>query len=296
MGVFSEDVLDFFSPSNAAANFFILAGLLYAIGFCFYRLGTEGPAAAREEDGPGPNALATGGVYLLKPATFPLFLGSSVYTFEGIGLVLPLLSTTSPSLRPYYKDVMSSTVYGLLVVYICIGSVGYVAFGDEVSPAITSSLPQRDVFTIAVELGFCLALLFTYPIMLFPVIGIVESKLLGPSSSNAEETTSVKPGGETREMMWKSNAVRTGIVVFTALASIGLEGSLDNLVALVGALCSLPLSFIYPSLFHSEIIGTHRKRNNWIAGLGVVMMIGSTFFAIVTWQNSDSDTCKKEHY
>jgi proton-coupled amino acid transporter len=299
--------LKFFVATNTAANIFILAGLSYIVCYCFYKLDLEGPAGKHEgDDGPGENSIAADGIFMLKPSTFPLFVGSSIYTFEGIGLVLPLFSVASPALRPHYKGVLKSTVYGLLAIYIFIGSIGYVAFGDAVEPAITSSLPERSGWTVGVQLMYCMALMFTYPLMLFPVIDIIETAILKSnpesSSSDAAQPSSSSGGGseggcggdESWELTWKKNAIRAGIVGFTAVASIALEGALDNLVALVGALCSLPLAFIYPSLFHNRLIGSHPRRDMFIAGMGAVTMVGATVFSIATWKSSDPAQCEKQ--
>ena len=44
-------------------------------------------------------------------------------------------------------------------------------------------------------------------------------------------------------------------------------------VALVGALCSLPLAFIYPAAFHHAIKGTHPVRDAAIGAAGCATMV-----------------------
>jgi proton-coupled amino acid transporter len=276
--------LEFFSLTNAIATFLITSGLFYIIGYCIYHLGTNGLAGLVEEDPPvGHGNVELGGVFLFKPMTFPLFAGSCIYAFEGIGLVLPLWTTTSEELRPRYKAVLNETIAGLLMFYLFIGTIGYLSFGDDVSAAVSSDLPHDSAFTILVQLGYCVALLFTYPLMLFPVIQVAEARVMSSLPKAKPE--------ESQKRMWQRNGVRSAIVLFTGVLSILLGGSLDNLVALVGALCSLPLAFIYSSAFHDKIVGGHSTRDKTIAIFGVIAMIIATTFSIATWENSDAADC-----
>jgi hypothetical protein len=59
------------------------------------------------------------------------------------------------------------------------------AFGSSVGAAITLSLKLRDPLewsSTAVQIAFCIALLFAFPVDLFPVSRVLESKLLGIDS------------------------------------------------------------------------------------------------------------------
>jgi len=276
--------LEFFSLTNAIATFLITSGLFYIIGYCMYHLGTNGLAGLIEEDPPvGHGNVELGGVFLFKPMTFPIFAGSCIYAFEGIGLVLPLWTTTSEELRPRYKAVLNETIAGLLLFYLFIGTIGYLSFGDDVSAAVSSDLPHDSTFTILVQLGYCVALLFTYPLMLYPVIQVAEARVMATLPKAKPE--------ESQKRMWQRNGVRTAIVLLTGVLSILLGGSLDNLVALVGALCSLPLAFIYPSMFHDKIVGGDSTRDNGVAIFGCVAMVIATAFSIATWENSDAADC-----
>jgi proton-coupled amino acid transporter len=90
------------------------------------------------------------------------------------------------------------------------------------------------------------------------------------------------------------STVRAGVVLFTAAVAYALGGALDNLVALVGALCSLPLAFIYPALFNDAIFdGANRARDRAIVVFGVLVMVLATGFAIATWEATDPETCIK---
>lgn len=73
----------------------------------------------------------------------PLFFGTAIYLFEGIGLVLPLKNAMK-------KPIDFSKSFGVLnvgfviltVVFICFGTIGYWKFGDDVAASLTLNLPN----------------------------------------------------------------------------------------------------------------------------------------------------------
>ena len=76
----------------------------------------------------------------------PLYFGTAVYTFEGIGLVLPLQKDMQ---RP--RDFMGLT--GLLntgmvivtILYMAVGFYGYLKYGSEIEASITLNFPDKDL-------------------------------------------------------------------------------------------------------------------------------------------------------
>lgn len=258
----------YFAMSNLFADLLILFGLIYILSYCCWKLNGRGNILSKIE--------------YLNWNSFPLFLGTSVYAFEGIGLVLPLYDSVHPKTRPKFQFYLFSTITSVLIFFMVFASVGYMTFGDDLEPAITSNLPSHGASgagTVVVQLGYCIALLFTYPLMLFPVTSIVEPAFL-PNS-----------GEFSNQQKWQKNLLRASLVIITGGISAAAGDSLENFVALIGGFCSVPLAFVYPALMHAAIVRTSPVRDYSFAAMGVLLGLFATTMAVVTWTKPSTDVC-----
>ncbi|KAK2188576.1 hypothetical protein NP493_128g04002 [Ridgeia piscesae] len=135
-------------------------------------------------------------------------------------------------------DYFKLTLTVVTALYILFGMCGYLSYGPNTNPIITLNLPKGDSldFALVVKTCLCLALFFTYPVMMFPVIGILEKKLLKNPAENR----------------WHGNLLRFGMVFVTGLVVLAVP-NFANLMALVGASCCTMLAFVLPGLFHMQI-------------------------------------------
>jgi proton-coupled amino acid transporter len=104
-------------------------------------------------------------------------VGFSVYTFEGIGVVMPIMQTCScPDKFPY---IFTGAVTLLTLVYIVFGEICYYAFGSGLTePIIMQLMPADNPIIVTVKLLFCINLACSYPLCIYPVNQIIESYLL----------------------------------------------------------------------------------------------------------------------
>lgn len=73
----------------------------------------------------------------------PLFFGTVIYLFEGIGLVLPLKNAMKkPENFSKPLGVLNVGMIFLTIMFIFFGMFGYWKFGDEVASSITLNLPS----------------------------------------------------------------------------------------------------------------------------------------------------------
>lgn len=114
----------------------------------------------------------------INTSLWPNAIGFAVYSFEGVGVILPIYDITENK-QEYYKLV--------LIVCACI-TVMYVIFGEfcvftysgnlsfMTDPLITGSMPDGPVSWV-VKILFMFNLLASYPLVIYPANMVVESYL-----------------------------------------------------------------------------------------------------------------------
>lgn len=72
----------------------------------------------------------------------PLYFGTAIYAFEGIGVVLPLENKMKhPTDLKGWNGVLNTSMVIVICLYIAIGFFGYLKYGDDVLGSITLNLP-----------------------------------------------------------------------------------------------------------------------------------------------------------
>jgi proton-coupled amino acid transporter len=296
-----------FGPTNLIADGLIAGGLIGVLAWSFSGI------ASSSADG------VVAHVPLFNSGSFSLMLGTAVYAFEGVGMVVPVYDSLSSAQQKRFPVTMSLTVLGISFVYILVGIVPYIYLtgmaGATMQDAVTLNLPAV-WWSYLIIAGYCLALLFSYPLMLFPAVKILE-KAAAPylftwkrgARKGGGEGVEGGEGGEGQNVSrrppkgyfkWRRNVYRAGIVGVTLLvAYIGSE-QLDNFVSLIGCFCCTPLAFIYPCLFHFMLVKDASRTSKVIDVLimifGAGILVFSTYEAIAGWSVATIDPCPREHH
>jgi proton-coupled amino acid transporter len=193
----------------------------------------------------------------------------------------------SPRRQATFPRTLSLTLAGVCVAYCVTGLLPYLYFvgvaGVRLDDIVLLNLP-REWWAWAVLAGYCLALAFSYPLMMFPAIRIIEAALT---------RAAVLPRGPGSR--WRRNGVRALVVAATLGVSLAGSTQLNNFVALVGCFCCTPLAFIYPPLFHLRLV----KDAHWatragdvaIIAFGVGVFVFSTYQSIAQWTDSPVNPC-----
>jgi proton-coupled amino acid transporter len=248
------------------AEVFILVGIIYILYADFSILA---------ENGVSPDVRA------FNPEGFALFIGTAVYSYEGIGLVIPIVEAMRNPKK--FPIVLIITLVISTVLFVCVGAISYAAFGEKVQGMIVASLDQRNPIVQTIQILYALAILLSVPLQLFPAIVITENGAFGPNRS----------GALSQKWKWLKNAFRTGLVLLIAVISWAGSSELDKFVALIGNFACIPLCFIYPPLFHYRAAAKSRLARGLdltliLIGLGV--MIYGTYITVLSYGNASEAT------
>ncbi|KAL6888083.1 transmembrane amino acid transporter domain-containing protein [Trichoderma evansii] len=246
-------------PVALVADAFILIGLIY---IWYYDIGS----LARH--GMDPT------VRLFNPSDFPLTLGSAIFTFEGIGLILPIQSSMK---KPHhFKGLLYFVMLLITAIFTSVGALCYATFGENTKIQIISNFPQDSPVVNAVQLLYSLAVLAGEPVQLFPAVRILETSIFGERAT----------GKRSLAIKWKKNGLRTlTIAVCIAVAVLGAS-DLDKFVALIGGFACVPLVYIYPAYLHYKGVAetTWEKSLNILTMVvGSIAMVYTSSVTIVQW-------------
>jgi len=153
--------IEVFAATHLFADVMIIISIVTIFVYAGIDIANDGPNFS--EVGPVDNLWATA-------------IGFSVYTYEGIGVILPIREVTAD--KDNYFKLLCITVSLIAVLYICFGEFTMIAWGNNPSfnePLITSSLPTKSIVTYILKILFSINLLFSYPLVIHPANTVVES-------------------------------------------------------------------------------------------------------------------------
>jgi solute carrier family 36 (proton-coupled amino acid transporter) len=199
------------------ADAFILAGLVYLYYYDIFTIVHQGGVSD---------------IVNFNPMDWTLFIGTAIFTFEGIGLIIPIQESMKKPKQ--FPSVLGGVMIVITIIFVSMGALSYAAYGSATKTVVILNLPQDDKFVNGVQFLYSLAILLSTPLQLFPAIKITENELFA------------KSGKYQRHIKWEKNIFRFGLVMVTTLIAWAGAGDLDKFVALVGSFACVPLVYIYP--------------------------------------------------
>ena len=204
------------------ADAFILVGLAYLLYYDILTLSTHGIAD----------------IIQFNQKDWTLFIGTAIFTFEGIGLIIPIQeSMRNPAKFP---GVMGLVMVIITTLFVTMGAVSYAAYGSKTETVVLLNLPQDNKLVNGTQFLYSIAILLSTPLQLFPAIKISENALF------------TKSGKYNPYIKWQKNVFRFCLVTACAVLAWGGADNLDKFVALVGNFACIPLVYIYPVSFSSS--------------------------------------------
>ncbi|OQO11139.1 hypothetical protein B0A48_05395 [Cryoendolithus antarcticus] len=241
------------------ADLFIMIGLIYIWYYDIHSLAKYGINQS---------------VQLFNPESFTLTIGSAIFTFEGIGLILPIQSSMA---KPeHFSKLLYLIMFIITCIFTSIGVLCYATFGEFTKIQIISNFPQDSKLVNTVQFLYSLAVLVGEPVQLFPAVRIIETKVFGERATGKASST----------IKWKKNLLRTLIVSICAVIAIFGASDLDKFVALIGSFACVPLVYIYPAFLHYKGVAESTAAKSLDIGmivLGIVAMGYTSSVTIAQW-------------
>ncbi|KAL1940248.1 hypothetical protein VTO73DRAFT_9200 [Trametes versicolor] len=240
------------STTALVADAFILAGLIYIFGSEAVIMAKNGHAH----------------VELFNSKDWPLLIGTAVFSFEGIGLVIPITDAMKEPRK--FPKVLTGVMLFLMVLFCGGGVMSYLTFGANVQTVVIVNLDTTSKFTQAVQFLYSLAILLSVPLQLFPAVRIMENGIFERS------------GKQSVVVKWQKNFFRLLVAVFCAGLSYFGAADLDKFVSFIGSFACVPLCYVYPAMLHYKACAHTRKQKIADIALMVFGVIAATYTTVQT--------------
>ncbi|KAK3682935.1 transmembrane amino acid transporter protein-domain-containing protein [Podospora appendiculata] len=245
-------------PAALLADACILIGISYIY---WYDVGTLATQGIHES------------VVLFNPEKYTLMIGSAIFTFEGIGLILPIQSSMA---KPqHFEWLLAGVMLLITIIFTSVGAMCYATFGELTQIEIINNFPQDSKLVNAVQFLYSVAVLVGTPVQLFPALRILEGKVFGKRS-----------GKKSLRTKWVKNAFRVAMVAVCGAVSIAGTGNLDKFVALIGSVACIPLVYVYPAYLHYTGVATTPGERAGDIAMMILGTVGMIYTTSITVANS----------
>ena len=140
----------------------------------------------------------------------------------------------------------------------------------------------RKTIIVITELLYCINLVFSYPLTIFPANKIIESFIFHRFLGMKEVTTKRK---------WLKNLSRLIVVFLGCFLSITFEKVLDQFLGVAGAVLGITIILIVPTLYHYKVCATTPREKNTdilFMAFSFLVLCLCTYKGVEAWINDDS--------
>ena len=197
----------------------------------------------------------------------PLALGIVAYCFSGHAIVPSIYNSMQ---RPHEFERMIDLTYGLVLLSCLFVAIsGYYMFGSDVDDQITLSLEKRagdgNLFMDCLTWLMIMTACSKFTLTMFPLALGFEEML-----------TNILPSDLAMELV--DSAVKI-VLIFLALAVAIWFPSFSFLCSLVGLICTMIVSVIFPAMAYLRLFGSSLPVSEKV--LGWLLVAGGAFVAVI---------------
>jgi solute carrier family 36 (proton-coupled amino acid transporter) len=208
----------------------VLTTLTITVGFASKQISTEGVA-------PGVQAYNKEGASAI--------IGYSIFAFEGIGIVMPVMQSTAKPEK--FGTILLSVIFTVCVLITSFSVVCSISYGENFTQQIvTEMLPADNIIVIIAKLCTVICVVLSYPIIICPTNLILEECTMSGMKQKSCKRT------------WLKNLSRFIVLASSIIVAICLAEKIDKFLGLLGALLCSTLAFIIPTMLHLKVIAKTR--------------------------------------
>ncbi|KAJ3662236.1 hypothetical protein Zmor_006592 [Zophobas morio] len=171
---------------------------------------------------------------------FPLYFGTVLFALEAIGVIMPLENEMkTPKAFKGPCGVLNIGMISIVVLYVGMGLLGYLAYGSDVADTITLNLDKGDVLAQVAKVMLAIAIYITHPLQMYVAIDIMWNEYLLPKCEKS------------RYQLLFEYCVRTSLVLITFALAVAIP-KLDLFISLFGAFCLSALGLAFPAIIQTS--------------------------------------------
>lgn len=210
-------------------------------------------------------------------ADFPLFFGTVLFALEAIGVILPLennMKTPDSFVKKF--GVLNIAMTIIIALYVGMGFIGYVRYGEEAQASVTLDLPADEILAQSVKIMLAIAIFVTHALQCYVAVDIAWNHYLLPVVEKRNHK------------LLMEYLVRTSLVLITFLVAVAVP-SLELIISLFGALCLSALGIAFPAIIETAVFWYQEDlrlfilmviKNSILVAVSILGLVTGTYVSI----------------